>query len=239
MADATWLAKARNDYGEGSIWWRSHVLAEFPDSAADSLIPRDWLDRAGAARHVPRGPRRLAIDLAEGGGGDRTVLLVRDDNGVIEVRHSNRWKFPDAARKAAELVRTHGIAPGYVTWDATGSGAGFLAYLEAAGVASARGYKGGTSGGDHFDKRKAAAGWSLRMRLDPARQVAGPHGLHALQIPFAIPAEYLALLRPELQAIRFVNVNEKQIGLEKAELLKAALGHSPDFADALVQSYSY
>ena len=117
LADATWLAKSANDYGEGSIWWLSHVLALFPDSASDTVIPRDWLDRAGRAEHLPSGPARVAIDLGEGNGGDKSVVLCRDDNGLLDLVFSNRWDFSATAKQAAAIVKKRKVAPQRVSYD--------------------------------------------------------------------------------------------------------------------------
>lgn len=240
LADATWLAMSRNDYGEGSAWWQSHVLGEFPDAAEDSVVPRHWLDRAADAGEQPwrrNGPPRLAIDLAEGGGGDRTVLLVRDDNGVLALEHGNTWTLEAAASRAALLVQQWGIEHWRVSWDVAGIGADFANRLESVGIRGARPYRGGEEAGIKFANRRAAGAWRLRQRLDPGRRAVLDSGATIPQPAFAIRPEWMRLMREELQGLRYHLVGKERVELERKEDFAKRLRHSPDFADCLGQSF--
>ncbi len=171
LADRTWLEKARNDYGEGSLWWTCHVLGLFPGTSTDAVIPSSWLDRAGAAAHVQSGPARLAIDLGLGGGGDRSVVAVRDDNGLLDLGSGSTWSLEATAGEAARRSRRWSVAPHDVSWDVEGIGADFANRLEAAGLRGARPYRGGGEGGRKFVNLRSAAAWKLRQRLDPGRMI--------------------------------------------------------------------
>jgi hypothetical protein len=93
LADQGFLNRCRRLYGEGSLWWRTHIEALFPEVSSAVLIPEAWLDWCTRPEHRavlrpgdPRaGPVRMACDLSEGVGRDHTVILVRDDLGVLEV----------------------------------------------------------------------------------------------------------------------------------------------------------
>lgn len=238
LADATWLAKAKNDYGEGSLWWTTHVKGEFPDAGEDTLISRLWLDRAENAEHTPRGHNRLAIDLGEGKGGDKSVLLVRDDNGVRHMESSANWGFSVVASKAAILCQRFNIAPHRVTYDAQGIGADFGNRLESVGLKGCQPYRGGLGGNKGFGNLRTAAAWRLRQRLDPGRRVTVGK-VEIDQAPFAIPARFMTLLRPELQAIRWTHNEAGVVCLEPKEDLVERIRHSPDHADALIISYAF
>lgn len=238
LADATWLAKARNDYGEGSLWWTCHVLGLFPDSGVDTLIPRSWLDRAGTAGGVRSGAARTSVDLSEGNGGDRTVVLTRDDNGVLQWEHSARWSLEEAANRTLAQVKKWGVEPHRVTFDSAGIGADFDARLRAVGIVGAKPYRGGWDGGREFGNLRSASAWLLRQRLDPDRQVR-QGGAMAVQLGFRIPQELLALCRDELQGLRYTQDSKGRVAMEPKEDFVKRLHKSPDFADTLIMSFAY
>lgn len=243
LADRTWLDASRSDYGEGSIWWQSHVLAQFPGASIEAVILPGWLDLAARTIHKRSGPARIAIDLAEGGGGDRAVILVRDDNGILELQHSRSWSLEATASKAALLAQRWDV-PGYrVSWDASGIGSDFLNRLEAVGLRGARPYRGGITleGNRKFTNWRTATAWALRKRLDPKRLVPVNPGSAILvpQAPFAIAPEYVLLMRKELQGLRYGQSDSNQLALEPKEKFVKRLKHSPDFADVFTQSFAF
>lgn len=238
LADQTWLRAARNDYGEGSAWWISHVLARFPDSAFDTLIPRSWLDLAGSVEHVRSGHARMAIDIAEGNDGDPAGYLVRDDNGVLECRIDRAWTLETLAAKAANAARRWRIPPSRITFDAGGPGADFGNRLATAGLKGCLPYKGGTSGGEDFANLRSACAWAFRQRLDPNRTVKR-NGVLAKQEPFAIPADLLSKARRELQAVKWEQLGERKIALLPKDDLRKELGHSPTYFDLFLMTFAY
>ena len=237
LADRTWLEKARADYGEGSLWWTCHVLGLFPDTGADSVLPLSWIDRAGAAPHVPRGPARMAIDLALGGGGDRSVVMVADDHGVIAGEWSNTWPLEQTATRAGILAQRHHVDGHRISWDAEGIGADFANRLQAESIHDARPYRGGRDGGPKFANFRAAAAWGLRRRLDPGRTVPGASG-PVPQAPFAIPPSVLHAAREELAGLRYTLDERGRIKLERKDEYAKRLRRSPDLADGLCQLFA-
>lgn len=228
-----WLDDRRREYGEDSPWWKSHVMAEFPDSAEGQLVARDWIDRAIAARVEAESDRTetvLAIDLGAGRGGDRSVLLVRTGRRLLHLEWSNQWPLEETARRAAELVRKYGIRPHRIIYDRSGLGEGFGVLLRNAGVSGAIGFLGGSEAKGHqrkFENLKAASAWQLRKRLSPQQTPE----------PFGIPHEWGALLRPELQAYTYEVTAKDKIKLTDKDTVQARLGRSPDLADALIMSF--
>lgn len=170
LADRTWIEKARSDYGENSLWWTCHVLGEFPDSGVDSVIPGSWLEIARTQSHVPAGHRRIAIDLAEGRGGDRSVVLVRDDNGVLELWSSTTASFEVTAFRAALMAQKYEVSDDRVSYDVSGIGSDYAHRLRQFGIANPVPYRGGADGGPKYGNLRSAAAWKLRQRLDPQRR---------------------------------------------------------------------
>lgn len=228
-----WLEDRRREYGEDSPWWKSHVLAEFPDTAEGQLIARDWIDRAlvpiGTSENDRTKPT-MAIDLGAGRGGDRSVILIRTGNRLLHMEHSNQWPLEETASRAAKLFRQFNIEPNRVVYDRSGLGEGFGVLLRNAGINGAIGFLGGAQAGGHtkkFENLKSASAWQLRNRMNPEQS----------KEPFHIPHEWGALLRPELQAFTYEVTSKDKIKLTDKETLTAKLGRSPDLADALIMSF--
>ena len=226
-----WLEDRRREYGEDSPWWLSHVLAEFPDSAEGQLVARDWIDRAIAAIvEDDQTEPVLAIDLGAGRGGDRSVLLVRTGRRLLHLEASNQWPLEETASRAAQLAQRFGIKPTRVVYDRSGLGEGFGVLLKNAGIHGAIGFLGGSEARGHqkkFENLKSASAWQMRKRLDPNQH----------HEPFAIPHEWGAALRPELQAMTYEVTAKDKIKLTDKETITAKLGRSPDLADALIMSF--
>lgn len=234
FSDLNWLDDMRREYGENSLWWKSHVLAEFPDSAEGQLIPRNWLDRAINAEWPSddddRSERTLSIDLGAGRGGDRSVVLVRSARRLLHVESSNQWPLDETARRAAAAAKRYGVRPARTIYDRSGLGEGFGTYLETAGVHGAIGFLGGSAARGQerkFENLKSASAWRLRQRLDP----------DANPVPFAIPHEFGTAMRPELQAFTYEVTAKDKIRLTDKETVSARLGRSPDLADCLIMSF--
>src|SRR5271157_1879824 len=92
LADKVWLEAVGREPGENSPWYRSHVLAQRPKLATETLISQEWLNLAlseatAAAVQMLRagapigGKVRLGCDVGEGVGRSQSVIVVRDDLG--------------------------------------------------------------------------------------------------------------------------------------------------------------
>jgi hypothetical protein len=241
LADATWLATVRNDYGENSLFWLTHVLGRFPDSGVESVIPTAWLDLAGKTIHKRAGPTRLAIDLGEGRGGDLTVLGVRDDNGLLDWESSNTWSFETTATKAALKCQRWNVDHHRVSFDVGGIGADFNNRLEAAGIRGAKPYRGGNEAPNkkRYVNRRTQAAWQFRQRLDPNRQTILPSGVSIPQTPFAIPPAILAVIRKELVGLQYGQDEKGRLELERKEDFAKRLKHSPNHADTAGQLFAF
>jgi hypothetical protein len=240
----SFLPSLRARYGD-STFARQEIEGEEVDDDTDVLIPSAWLDRAFSARHDGEGPTRIGVDLGSGSGGDRTVIVARDDAGILELKWSRSWGLEAAARQVAMMQARWRVAPGRTAYDRAGIGEDFAHRLDAAGVVGGRGYRGGVSGGHRFSNLRTAAAWLLRSALDPGgrgvlRADDDDGGLYrARGLGFSIPREYESILRPELAACRWKIDGDRRIALTPKDELTSDLGHSPDVADALIISFAF
>jgi phage terminase large subunit len=240
LADRRFLANARRQYGEGSLWWRTHILAEFPEVGAEAVFPLAWLDRAASTpRPAPpavlapwSGKRRMAIDLGEGCGRDSSVVLVRDDLGVLDVHVSNRRNLEETAWTAAHLAGKHQIVPECIVFDGAGMlGKAFVAKLPHVGIVGAWPYFGGRpSRAKGLANARTECAFRLRQRLDPEQNE------HAFSIP---PRDWWPRLRQELATLTYEIAGDSRTRLMSKEDHCLALGRSPDVADALLMSFAF
>jgi phage terminase large subunit len=248
LADRGFLDHARRQYGQGSLWWRTHVLAQFPEVSSETLLPAAWLDWCTRPEHRalirpgdPRGGKvRMACDLSEGVGRDHTVLLVRDDLGILEVFSSNTAGLPEAAAEIDRLARKWHVAHEHITFDRLGVGKTLPNYLARYGITRAQGYAGeGRPHDKHsFTNLRTEAAWRLRCRLDPTF-CPDPRIPGVTQHPFHIPAApWWPRLRDDLKILTYDLVGKQTRLLPKQEWCQI-LGRSPDAGDALIQSYAF
>src|SRR4029079_16865852 len=85
---------------------------------------------------------RMAIDLAEGVGLSKTVLLVRDDLGILEVSASNTMGLAEAATDARKVAIRWNVPHDQISYDCLGLGKDFPNYLQRVQVIGAKPYAG-------------------------------------------------------------------------------------------------
>src|SRR5208337_4108978 len=114
LADQVWLEAVGREPGENSPWYRSHVLAQRPKLASETLIPQEWLNLLSAKPPRPLCRRselvhdwkaRLGCDAGEGVGRSQSVIVVRDDLGVLEI-FANQFESKAGRRAGSPGGRT-------------------------------------------------------------------------------------------------------------------------------------
>jgi hypothetical protein len=195
---------------------------------------------------VPRkaGPRvnaRIAIDLGLGVGRASSVLLVRDDLGILEVVASSTLGLAEAACEASRLAVTWDVPSWRVSYDQAGIGRDFGNHLVRVCLDRAVGLSGGSTprNAHEFVNLRSEAAWALHRRLDPTWEPDPRRNPGARHEAFHIPSgPWWPRLRKELAALTYDEMEGKTRLILKEDLT-ARLGQSPDYADALIQSFAY
>lgn len=246
MADKTFISDMERRHGKTSLWVRVHIDAEIPSVDAESLIPEAWLDWAAAQKrrvqavgHPLEKTRRIACDLGEGVGRDSSAILVRDDLGILEVVYGNSLGLPEAAQVIDRLRKAWGVPDERISYDRVGVGRSFHLYLMRVGIKNAVGYAGAASpSSPDFTNLRSEAGWQLRNRLN-VEHIPDYRNLDQHQPCFVIPpGPWWARMRDELKALTYHLAGAQTQLLTKEDWAKV-LGHSPDLADALIQSFAF
>ncbi len=85
-----YVEEKRKKWGEKSPMWAAKILAEFPSSAEDGLIPILWIREAqdrDLSEKDREGARELGVDV--GGGGDKSVIAKRIGGWVRIILRTN------------------------------------------------------------------------------------------------------------------------------------------------------
>jgi hypothetical protein len=246
LADATFIADCERRHGKTSLYVRVHIDAEIPSVDAESLLPVAWLDWAASQKrrvcppgHPIHATRRIACDLGEGVGRDSSAILVRDDQGILEVRFGSQLGLPEAAGIIWELRTKWDIPDERISYDRVGIGREFHLHLARRGISRAVGYAGaGSPRSADFVNLRTEAAWMLRNRLNvehiPDHRFPDSH-----QPVFCIPpGDYWARMRDELKALTYSIVGHKTALMTKEDHA-ILLGHSPDLSDCLCQSFAF
>lgn len=196
------------------------------------VIPTAWILAAQERWHPKSGDglplSAVGCDVAQGGG-DRTVLARRKGTWFAELQVLPGVSTPDANANAS-LVLAALVDGGYAVIDANGIGASTHFLVEAKVAGRSRAYLGSdsttkrdASGTLEFRNVRAAAYWTLREALDPAKGE-----------DLALPPD--RQLRVELAAARWAT-KAGGVQIESKEDIIKRLGRSPDLADAVVMAW--
>jgi phage terminase large subunit len=247
IADRPWLETMYRKYGKNSLWVASHIDAKIPTVDAEQLIPEAWFNWAVSQTRKQAGPghpihatRRIACDLSEGVGRDSTCVMVRDDWGVLDVVVGSNIGLAKAAAIIAEKANQYSVEHNRITFDVVGVGRTMPNHLARYGIKNAMHYAGeGSPREKIFTNLRTECGWKLRNRLNQehAPDIRAPH---MLQVPFTFaPGAYIDRLRDELRPLTYSLAGGHQTKLLSKEDWSEVLGHSPDVADTILQSFCF
>jgi hypothetical protein len=182
--------------------------------------------------------RRIACDLSEGVGRDSSAIVVRDDWGVLEVVWGAAMGLEEAAAAIHRLAQKWGVPQERISFDAVGVGRDMPLRLKRWRIEAVPYAGAGSPRSAQFTNLRTEAAWALKARLDPqgADDATRPHQARP---DFAVPhGDYWPRLREELRVLTYDLVGQQTRLLKKEDWAKV-LGHSPDLADALIQSFAF
>ena len=257
------IERIRQERGENSSAYRSLVLGEFSEEVGESLFERAWIDaaierwRSGVLEAEARNGRYwAAIDVARFGA-DATALVLRQGPVVREVASWHRcdlmetvdrvvrtlagwrvaiwpwrpphegaippgemWRYPEPDPANAALAAYGLLAEAGLTVDTIGVGSGVYDVMHRRGfrvrefiashaVSAQDSYK--------FMNKRAEAAFTLMRKFQDGTIAIPPH----------------EQLIEELLAIKWFQNPSGKIQIAAKDELRALLGRSPDFFDAL------
>ncbi len=221
--DLEWAKDQIKSHGRDNPWVMAHVLGEFPDSAINSLLSIEDLERATNRPYRPEeyeyAQKRLGIDVARFGL-DATVIFPRQ--GLVAftpVIMRNARSQEIAARIAVAKAKFESEIE-FV--DATGGyGAGVCDALIQTGYAPIEVQFAGKSSDPRFFNKRAEIWWNMAEWVKRGG---------------SIPDN--ANLKKALSVTTYTLQNGKFRIEEKDQIKKRLAGFSPDEADALATTFA-
>ncbi len=239
-----WVEEVAADHGRDSDFFHSHVEGRFPAGGADTAVfERRWIEAAIARRRRgrPRGRWVFSCDPARLGGDASVLCVIHRVPGLTYVERFLTWSKLDTMETTGRIRRAlrayqcgaaadlRTALPGDLRTggydlivDEPGIGAGVLDRLTEQRF-PAVGFNGGAKPDDptRYANRRAECYWRLRRALERGE--------------VALPDE--PKLVEELLAVRFEVTSEGKLKIEPKKNIRVRLGRSPDYADALVNSF--
>lgn len=224
LTSKIWVEERQKRWGTKSPLYISKVTAEFPDVTDDTVFTPNILQKciqADRTNHAVNTPGRYGLDVARLGA-DETVLY-HNQNGYI--RMVARWSKQDTMATVGNFRRYTNNEPDKTppaVIDIVGLGAGVYDRLKELDYQVVP-FNGGEKAYNplKFKNRRSEAYWQARTLMD--------EGLIDIEEPDED-------LQAELLDTHFKTDSAGRIQIEPKEDIQARLGHSPDRADAFVQS---
>lgn len=245
-----WIEKKRIDKGETSSYWRSRVMAEFPESSINALVPRKWFREARARYDAdPEHWQEVAskFDAVHGfdvgDGGDPHAHAVRRGPVLLRVREiptiGDRQDIDRALSLLTSEVREDPDATLCV--DRVGVGSGVVSGLmqveltvqpdprqpprkrKPKVVPVNNGER--ATDPDQYANVRAEDFWGLRQMFRKGEIAIAPLG------------DEEDRLMDELAAIQYEETRTGKIALEQKDKVRTRIGRSPNLGDGVAMAF--
>jgi hypothetical protein len=230
-----WAEQRKKQWGEQSAVYQNRVLGEFCASDADGVIPLSWVETANERWEKWNETKEwfpftcIAADIARSLDGDKTILALRFDKVISELR---RYTEADVMLATGRIAGVLSKTSGRAVVDVIGVGAGVVDRLREQkfkvdafnASESADGLK-DRSGELGFINQRSAAWWNFRELLDPANGE-----------DICIPPD--DLLTGDLISPHWRVTSSGKIQVESKDDIHRRLKRSTDDGDAVVMAFS-
>lgn len=224
-----WIESMREEYGEGSSIYMARVLARFPEESLEGLVKREWL-RAAFDRHSEgaiavaggRYPTLLAVDVARFGPDSSAIAVLKGPlvERMITWRGTSITETADRVIACANEVSHFGATPRpKIMVDEPGLGGGVIDVLRSKGWRTLA-FNGAAAAPDsrRFLNMRAASHWQFRELLENQQVI--------------LPRD--SALEEEALAVEWQLTTSGHIQVVAKDLVRKAIGRSPDRLDAVV-----
>jgi len=214
-----WVSDRVKQWGTDSPLYHSKVLAQFPSSGDNTLIPLHWIEAAVDRNLDATEPVELGVDVARFGG-DETVIMLRQGSAA------RIWKvlpMSDTMTTAGEIIfamRETGSTIAKI--DSVGVGAGVFDRLNEQKISVVEMQSGSAAQNkERYGNARAEWWFALRSRFESG--------------DITIPDD--EALVTQLAGIRYKVNSRGQILIESKDDMKRRGLSSPDRADALMLTF--
>ena len=217
-------------YGRDSREFKVRVLGEFPDSGANAVIPRTYVESAQGRDIVPNSTGRV-WGLDPGRGGDPSGFVDRTDNAIWDLKE---FRMDDVMRLTGHVVNMWNTTPLskrpiFIYVDAIGLGAGIadrLLELDLPVVA--------------VNVAEMASMADRYVRLRDELWFEARHWFETMQVTIPTRGEnpLIEKLTHELSSVESEYMSNGKLQVESKERMKRRGVPSPNIADALCLTFA-
>jgi hypothetical protein len=224
-----YIESQRRTYGDTSREFAVRVLGEFPESGADAVIPRSFIescvDRDVYDEGVP-----LSWGIDPGRGGDPSGFVSRSERSILEVEE---LRF-DNLMRIVGWVKTkwdstpNSKRPVNIYVDSIGLGAGVYDRLDELGLPVVA-----------VNVSESAAMSERYMRLRPELWYKAREWFEALDKNIPSQLKHLEEFIEELSAVEQKILSSGKVDIESKEQMKRRGVKSPNLADAFILTFAH
>lgn len=223
-----YIESQRRTYGDTSREFAVRVLGEFPESGADAVIPRAFVESAvDRDVHVAELPLIWGID--PGRGGDPSGFIVRTGNAILEaeeLRFDNLMRIVGWVKtKWDELPSSK--RPENICVDSIGLGAGVYDRLDELGLPVIA---------VNVSEAAALSERYMRLRAELWYKAREWFESNKIFIPSQLP--HLRQLIEELSSVEQKILSSGKVDIESKDQMKRRGLKSPNLADALILTFA-
>jgi len=224
-----YVESQRRTYGDSSREFAVRVLGEFPESGADAVIPRAFVE-SSVDRDVYDDGFPLVWGIDPGRGGDPSGFVARSARSIIEVEE---LRF-DNLMKIVGWIKTkwdetpNSKRPESIYVDSIGLGAGVYDRLDELGLPVVA-----------VNVSEAAALSERYMRLRAELWYKAREWFEAMDKHIPSQLEHLEQFIEELVAVEQKIMSSGKVDIESKEQMKRRGVKSPNLADAFVITFAH
>ncbi len=219
LISSVYVDEKRKKWGEGSPMWKAKILAEFPDSRIDGLIPIRHIRAAQETILDPGSPNELGVDV--GRGINKTVTAHRRGGWVRVIRRDQNPNTMETCGTLIGSLEETGAVVAKV--DEIGIGRGVVdrgRELKKPIVGINVGMT--AKDNEHFMNIRAEGYWTLRQMFERGEIDLDPNDED---------------LVAQLVELRYKRTSKGLIQIESKDEMKRRNVESPDDADAVMLAF--
>lgn len=226
--DAEYIESQRRTYGEDSREFAVRVLGEFPESGADAVIPRAFIESA-VDRDVYDEGFPLVWGIDPGRGGDPSGFVARTDRSILEaeeLRFDNLMRLVGWVKTKWDGLPSR-LRPTSIYVDVVGLGAGVYDRLNELDLPVIP---------VNVSEAAAMSERYMRLRAELWYKCREWFEAYDKTIPSQLPK--LTQLVEELSSVEQKIMSSGKVDIESKDQMKRRGMKSPNLADALILTFA-
>ena len=201
---------------------------EYNDEPSELMTREDIDEIFIDKRNIPNGLRYMTVDVARKGR-DNTVIMLWNGLRMFRCITLRQKKVTEVAEEVERLRVLHNVPKGNIIADEDGVGGGVVDIVGCQGfINNSKPIPSRSKGGKNFANLKAQCYWELASYVEEHRIYAN------------VDPTTRDLLIEELSWVRQKDMDKDvKLALLGKDEIKAAIGRSPDYADALMMRFYF